>query len=157
VVQDPQDPVSQPEFPQVSGQLASQVGQRHRVRLARRVITVGFRAAFAGSIEQGEDPCGVFVLLVKNPGPARASCQSSSFNEVNVSSRVGASQGINSGHRVQDDKTQPAADRHFDHGAATALRVVIPDVPQPAHTHDRVVYFLPVQPVTAGEFRLSGR
>lgn len=71
-------------------------------------------------------------------------------------SRVGASQRIDIpgriSHRVQDDKAQLAADRDFDQGAAAALRVVIPDVAQAAHADDRVMYFLPAQPVTAGEF-----
>lgn len=73
-----------------------------------------------------------------------------------MSSRVGASQGIDIpgriGYRIQDDKAPLATDRDFDQGAAAALRVVVPDVAEPADAHDRVVYFLLVQLVTAGEF-----
>jgi hypothetical protein len=57
-----------------------------------------------------------------------------------VSSRVGASQGIDIpgriGHRVQDDKATLAADRDFDQSAAAALRVVVPGVAEAADAHD---------------------
>jgi hypothetical protein len=75
---------------------------------------------------------------------------------VNVSSWVGASHGIDIpgriGHRVQDDKAPLAADPDFDQGSAAAVGVVIPYVAKATDTHDRVVYFLPVKPVTTGEF-----